>query len=252
MNTLSLILASTFLVSLVSFVGALILYLSDKFLNKILVVLISLSAGALMGDAFFHLIPESLKLIGFDERLILFSFLYVVLGFCMLFILEQFIQWHHHHSVEHPEIKPFSYLILVSDGLHNFIDGLIIAASFGVNVSVGVATTIAVMAHEIPQELGDFGILIYAGFKKGKALFLNFLSAVSAVLGGIVGFFILEKIDSSIVFLLPIAAGSFIYIAAADLVPELKAKTSVRDSLLSFIIFLFGIGLMLALRLFFE
>ncbi len=252
MNTLSLILESTFLVSLVSFVGALILYLSDKFLNKILVVLISLSAGALMGDAFFHLIPESLKLIGFDERLILFSFLYVVLGFCMLFILEQFIQWHHHHSVEHPEIKPFSYLILVSDGLHNFIDGLIIAASFGVNVSVGVATTIAVMAHEIPQELGDFGILIYAGFKKGKALFLNFLSAVSAVLGGIVGFFILEKIDSSIVFLLPIAAGSFIYIAAADLVPELKAKTSVRDSLLSFIIFLFGIGLMLALRLFFE
>ena len=250
MNILPFILASTFLVSLISFVGALILYLNEKVLNKFLMILVSLSAGALMGDAFFHLIPESLKLVGFDERLILFSFLYVILGFCMLFILEQFIQWHHHHSIEHPEIKPFSYLILVSDGLHNFIDGLIIAASFGVSVTVGVATTIAVMAHEIPQELGDFGILIYAGFKKGKALFLNFLSAVSAVLGGMVGFFVLEKIDSSTAFLLPIAAGSFIYIAAADLVPELKAKTSIKDSLSHFAIFLLGIGLMLALRLF--
>src|SRR3989338_5581638 len=250
MNTLSYILISTLLVSLVSFVGALMLYLSGRVLNKILITLVSLSAGALLGDAFFHLIPESLELVGFDENRILFSFLYLVLGFCVFFVLEQFIHWHHHHHDSHPEIHPFSYLILLSDGVHNFIDGLIIAASFGANVSVGIATTLAVILHEVPQELGDFVSLLYAHFKKERALLLNFLSAVVAVLGGIIGFLVLEKVESSIAVLLPIAAGSFIYIAASDLIPEIKEKTKVP--FINFIVFLLGIGALLSLRLLFE
>ena len=252
MDTLFYILASTIIVSLISFIGALMLYLNDKFLQKILVILISLSAGALIGDAFFHLIPESLELTGFDENLMFFSFLYLILGFCIFFVLEQFIHWHHHHKGEHSEVRPFSYLILLSDGVHNFIDGLIIATSFGVNPTVGIATTIAVIVHEIPQELGDFGALVYSGFKKGRALFLNFISAIFAVLGGLIGFFILEKVESSIVFLLPMAAGSFIYIAASDLIPEIKEKVSFRESLTHFIFFLIGIGAMILLKFLFE
>jgi len=193
------IIIATFLISLIAFTGALILFLKDKLLDRILLVLVSFSAGALMGGAFFHLIPEALEEVGLENSLNVF--LCVILGFCTFFILENFIKWHHHHAREHPKIMPFSYLILVSDAVHNFIDGLIIAASFAASFSVGVITTLVVAFHEIPQEIGDFGVLIYGGIKKIKALFLNFLSAISVVFGGIVGYFISEKIESSIFFL---------------------------------------------------
>ena len=144
---------------------------------------------------------------------------------------------------------PFSYLILVSDGIHNFIDGLIIAASFVVSFPIGIATTLAVVLHEIPQEIGDFGVLIYGGIKKVRALFLNFLSAIFAIFGGFLGFLLSEKIGESIVFLLPFAAGTFIYIASSDLLPEIKHKESLKKSLIHFFVFLLGIILMLLLKL---
>ncbi len=246
--TLVYILIATFLVSIISFIGALTLFLKEKLLNKILLILVAFSAGALIGGAFLHLIPEAIEEAGLDEGGILKIFLYLLLGFCIFFVLEQFINWHHHHAASHPEITSFSYLILVSDGVHNFIDGFIIAASFVIALPVGIVTVLAVALHEIPQELGDFGVLIYGGFKKSKALFLNFLTGLIAVFGGIAGFFLSERIGDSIVFLLPFAAGNFIYIACSDLIPEIKNKETSKKSLLYFFVFLLGISLMLLLR----
>ncbi len=250
MVILGYILISTFLISLIAFIGALTLFLKEKLLNKVLLILVAFSAGALIGGAFLHLIPETIIKVGLDEISLLKVFLYLLLGFCIFFILEQFIRWHHHHATCHPEIMPFSYLILISDGIHNFIDGLIIAASFVIAFPVGLITTLAVALHEIPQEIGDYGVLIYGGFKKIKALFLNFLSAITVVFGGIVGFLLSEKIGESVVFLLPFAAGNFIYIAASDLIPEIKHRTSLKKSLIHFFVFLLGIALMLLIKLF--
>jgi zinc and cadmium transporter len=145
---------------------------------------------------------------------------------------------------------PFSYLILISDSIHNFIDGLIIAASFVVSFPIGIVTALAVALHEIPQEIGDFGVLVYGGFKRVKALFLNFLSAITVIFGGLFGFLLSEKIGQSIIFLLPFAAGNFIYIASSDLIPEIKLKVSFKKSLIHFFIFLLGIITMLLIRLF--
>lgn len=247
MNILFYIIISTFLISLISFVGAAILFLKKELLDKVLLILVAFSAGALMGGAFFHLIPEAIEKAGIGELLNIF--LYLIFGFCLFFILENFIRWHHHHAKDHPEIMPFSYLVLISDGVHNFIDGLIIAASFIVAVPIGIATALAVALHEIPQEIGDYGILVYGGIKRTKALFLNFLSALTVVFGGLVGFLLYEKIGGSIVFLLPFAAGNFIYIACSDLIPEIKHKTSTKKSIVHFFVFLFGIALMLLIKL---
>lgn len=249
MDILFYILVSTFLISLISFVGAITLFLKEKILNKILLILVAFSAGALIGGAFLHLIPEAIEKVGIDEAALMNLFFYLIFGFCAFFILENFIRWHHHHTMEHPEIMPFSYLILVSDSIHNFIDGLIIAASFVVGFPVGVVTALAVALHEIPQELGDFGVLVYGGIKKARALFLNFLSAIFAIFGGITGFLLSEKIGESIIFLLPFAAGTFIYIASSDLLPEIKHKESLKKSLVHFFVFLLGIILMLLMKL---
>ncbi len=252
MNTLLYILISTFLISLISFIGALTFYLKKQSFDKVLLILVAFSAGALIGGAFFHLIPEAIQEVGLEDTALLKIFLYLLLGFCTFFILEEFVSWHHHHSREHPEILPFSYLILIGDGVHNFIDGLIIAASFMVSFPVGIVTALTVAFHEIPQEIGDFAVLVYCGFKKSKALFLNFLSALMAILGGLAGFLLSEKIGHSIVFLLPFAAGNFIYIAASDLIPEIKQKLSIKKSLTYFIVFLFGIMVMLLTKLLFK
>ncbi|UCG95501.1 MAG: ZIP family metal transporter, partial [archaeon] len=164
------------------------------------------------------------------------------------FVLEQFIHWHHCHKVRH-ELKAFSYLKLIGDGVHNFIDGLIIAGSFLVNVNLGIVTTLAVAMHEIPQEVGDFGVLVYGGMKKMRALEFNFLMATTAILGGVLGFFLSGFIGGSTVFLLPFAAGNFIYIASSDLIPEIKNKESLKKSLLHFLVFVLGILFMLLIKM---
>lgn len=174
------ILISVIIVSAVSLIGVFTLAMNDKFLNKAMLFLVSFAAGTLLGDALIHLLPEAYSSGN------VFASAYVLLGIIFFFALEKIIKWRHCHEAgcpEHSHVLP--YVILIGDGLHNFIDGMIIAASFLVNVPVGIATTIAVIFHEIPQEIGDFGSLVYGGFSKKKALIYNFLSALTAVLGAI-------------------------------------------------------------------
>ena len=238
------ILAATFVISLIAFAGVLTLVLKKELLNKALLVLVALSTGALLGGAFLHLLPEAVA----EKDGNLAIFLYLLLGFSIFFVLEQFLLWRHEHTAS-PKAKPFSYLILVSDAVHNFIDGLVIAASFVTSFPLGVATTLAVALHEIPQELGDFAVLVYGGFGTGRALFFNFLSALTAILGGMVGYMASSVLHTSVTYLLPFAAGNFIYIAAADLIPEIKHHLSLRRSVVHFVAFLFGIAIMLAVKL---
>ncbi|MFC1870080.1 ZIP family metal transporter [Chloroflexota bacterium] len=240
---LTQIIVATFVISLIAFVGVLTLLLREEWLKKALLVLVALSSGALLGGAFLHLIPEAVSELGANLNI----FLYLLLGFCLFFVLEQFLHWRHQHDETHG-VKPFTYLILVSDSVHNFIDGLVIAASFVVSYPVGIATSLAVALHEIPQELGDFGVLVYGGFGKSRALIFNYISALTAIAGGIIGYFVSSVMQASIVYLLPFAAGNFIYIAAADLIPEIKHSVSLRRSLIHFCVFLAGIGVMLIVK----
>jgi len=243
LNTLLEILAATLIISLIAFVGIFTLVLKRELLNKALLVLVALSTGALLGGAFLHLLPEAI--IRKDADLSIF--LYLLLGFSIFFVLEQFLQWRHQHTAA-PNIKPFSYLILVSDAVHNFIDGLIIAASFAISLPLGISTTLAVGLHEIPQELGDFAVLVYGGFGTRKALFFNFITALTAILGGLAGYLASSIMQSSMIYLLPFAAGNFIYIAAADLIPEIKHHTGLGRSILHFTVFLIGIAIMLLVK----
>lgn len=231
------ILLACFLVSLISFVGVLVLGVKESFLNKILLFLVALSAGALIGGAFLHLIPEAQEIEG--------VFLYVIGGFFLFFIIEKVLHWRHCHKGK-CEIHTFAYMNLLGDFFHNFLDGLIIAASFIVDFRLGIVTTLAIAIHEIPQEIGDFGVLLYGGMKKKKAIFLNFLFALTAVLGGLVGY-LLSFTSLNLSFIIPIAAGGFIYIAASDLIPEIR-KDNTLLSIGHIIIFLLGIGIMWLLK----
>lgn len=239
------IIITTFLITLIAFVGIFTLALKEKLFNKILLVLVSLSAGALMGGAFLHLLPEAVEK---AEGTNIDIFLYVLVGFVLFFLIEKVFHWRHCHKGK-CEVHTFHYMNLFGDTIHNFIDGLIIAASFVVSTPLGITTTIAIAAHEIPQEIGDFGVLIYGGFKKKKAIVLNYLVALSIVVGGIVGYFISETVDKAAMYLLPFAAGGFIYIAATDLVPEIKKELNIKKSLATIIVFLVGIFIMLATKI---
>ncbi len=244
MHILVAILGSVFVVSVISLVGILALALKEKMLEKVLFVLIALAAGTLLGAAFLDLIPEAIEEGG--EGVLL----YVLSGVVVFFILERFVFWHHCHK-EKCNIHAFSYLNLVGDGVHNFIDGMVIAAAYLTAVPVGVIATIAIIAHEIPQEIGDFGILVYGGFSRVKALFCNFLSAMTAFAGAILMYFSSSYIESSVSFLLAFAAGGFIYIATADLMPELKKEMDIKRSFIQLTLLIMGIGVIwIVIRLF--
>ena len=241
--TLIQILVATLIISLISLVGVLPLSLKESWLTKSLSSLVALAAGALLGAAFLHLIPEALEQAGTHLNI----FLYLLLGLVFFFILEQFLHWQHQHNTTQ-KIQPFSYLILISDGLHNFLDGLVIAASFMVSFPAGIATTLAVALHEIPQELGDFAILVYGGFSKRQALTFNYLSGITAIAGGVTGFFAFSLMQTTSVYLMLFASGSFIYIAAADLIPAIRRETNLRASILHLLVFLAGIIIMLLIK----
>jgi len=245
MNYIIAITASI-VVSLISFVGAITLLMNEKVLNKVLVVLISFSAGVLIGGAFLHLIPEAIEHRG--EKINVF--VYVIFGFVLFFILEKYLYWRHCHKGELCEIHthPVVYLNLLGDGLHNFVDGVIIGSSFYVDIKIGIISTLMIILHEIPQELGDFGVLLYGGLTKFKALFYNFLSALAAVVGTVVGFFVSQNVHNVVVYLLPIAAGGFIYIAASDLVPAIQKQKELKSANISLVCFVFGITLMYVLK----
>lgn len=235
------------MVSLISFVGAATLAMSEKFLKKILLVLVGLAAGALIGGAFLHMLPKSLE--GFTGN-IDDLFIVLIMGFVLFFTLEKLL-WRHCHE-KTCTIHTFAYLNLVGDGVHNFIDGLIIAAGFIVGgVSLGLITTLAVAAHEIPQEIGDFGVIVYGGFKPKKALLLNFATALTAIGGGIFGFYLFPYIGGAQQFFLPFAAGGFLYIAASDLVPELHREPNTIRGAASFGSFLVGVFMMWGIKLMF-
>lgn len=247
MNPLLWIILSTFMISLISLIGCLVLVIKEDYMNKILLILVALSAGGLMGGAFLHLLPEAISEVGSSPSATFNLFTYLIIGFCTFLIMEQFIEWYHEHYNIHKK-KPVSYLVLFSDLIHNFIDGLVVSGAFMIGIDLGLATTLAIILHEIPQELGDFAILIYGGFKKKSALLWNYTSGVTSILGGVVGYYLSTMISDLAILLLSFAAGNFIYIAASDLIPEIKHSIGVGRSLIHFGTFLIGILLMFLIK----
>jgi len=241
MADILVILASVTVVSLVSFIGIIFVGSKEAFIERVLMVLVGFSSGSLVGAAFIDLLPEALKEIG--EAI----FYYAIIGIVFFFAMEKFLYWRHCHDGK-CEVHMFAYLNLIGDGVHNFIDGITIAASFLISYSLGFAVTFAVVFHEIPQELGDFGVLIYGGFGKRKALTYNFISALSAVAGSLVTYYLASSFQGLAHILVPFAAGGFIYIAATDLMPELHKRTRGKESLIQLLTILIGIGLMYALK----
>lgn len=243
---------SVILVSLISLIGVFVLGFNQNFLKKITFFLVSLSVGALFGDALIHLIPETFK--GIKNPAL--ASLFILTGIIFFFILEKFIRWHHSHGhdckddncrVREKRSHPVGILILASDSIHNMIDGIIIGVSYLISIEIGIATTIAIILHEIPQEIGDFAILLHSGYSKIKAILFNFLSSLSAVLGTAIVFMFGQSIDSYTSALTAFAAGGFIYIAGSDLVPELHKTSKMKQSLLQFIAIIIGIAIMFAL-----
>jgi zinc and cadmium transporter len=247
MNVLSYSIIATVIVSLISFVGVLSLLLKDKILNKIVFFLVAISAGSLMGGAFIHLIPEAIESAE-DGQSVEKIMIAVLVGFAMFFILERVLHWHHCHKHGGDcSVHPFAYLNLIGDGLHNFIDGLVIFAAFSLSFELGMVTTIGVILHEIPQEISDFGVLIYGGFTRAKALIFNFLSGILAIAGALCGFALINIVNTSqnmMSLLVGLTAGGFIYIAASDLIPELHKESKFYKSLIAFGCFFAGVGLM--------
>lgn len=226
--------------------GIAFLSISEERLKQIIFVMVSLAVGSLFGDAFIHLLPESFE--KFEAKVE--ASLYVLTGIFLFFILEKFLLWRHQHTLEASHaIHPVGYMNLFADGVHNFIDGTIIGASYLISLPVGVATTLAVIFHEIPHELGNFFVLLYAGFTKTRALFFNFLTGLFAILGTLVALLVGSRVEHFSLLMLPLAAGGFIYIAGSDLVPELNKEVEPSKSLIQLIAIATGVGLMLLLTL---
>lgn len=240
-------LSSVLIVSLISFIGLLTISMKEDKLKRILLYMVSFSVGGLLGDAFIHILPEAIEL---NTGMTLSVF--ILSGILLSFVVEKFIHWRHCHiptSRMHPH--PFALMNLVGDAVHNFIDGLIIGASYLTSFQIGFATTMAVILHEIPQEIGDFGVLMHGGFARKRALLMNFFTALTAVLGTVVSLALFSFIDGLTAFLLPFTIGSFIYIASSDLIPELHKETDPRKSLIELLMIVAGISVM-TLILFLE
>ena len=238
-NVLFAIIAANLLVSSGSLVGVLTIPIQPKTLNKFLLPLVSLSAGTMLGAAFLHLLPESLETL--DAHLAL----ELALGsFLAFFLLERALHWRHCHDEAHLAKHTLGVMNLVGDSIHNFIDGLLIAASFAADPSLGIVSVLAIALHEIPQEIGDFGVLLHSGFSRSRALIANVAVSLTAIVGGIVGYVGSSASTLFASYLIPIAAGGFIYIAATDLIPELKEGKSRRKILANIVTFLVGIALM--------
>jgi zinc and cadmium transporter len=244
MAVLAWIILSGLLMSAISAVGIITLLLKETTLKRITLPLVAFSAGSLLGGAFLHMIPESVE--GSHSKNAVY--LWILVGFSTFFVLEQFMHWHHCHR-EYSDCvkKPVGYFILFGDGIHNFTDGLAVATAFMVDIRLGITTWIAVAAHEIPQELSDFVVLIHSGWSKSRALLMNWVSALTFLLGSLLAYTASFKFDIS--FLLPFAAGNFIYIAASDMVPEVNKHRSLVTSFIHFGSLMIGILLLLFLKL---
>jgi zinc and cadmium transporter len=233
-------------VSLVSFVGVIAISITGRRLQSMLFVLVSLAAGAMFGDAFIHLLPESFEKSDAKTEISML----VLAGVFLFFILEKFLRWRHEHTLEADgSVHPLGYMNLFADGLHNLIDGVLIGASYLAGVQVGVATTIAVILHEIPQEIGDFGVLLHAGFSKKRAVLFNLLSASLAIAGALIALLAGSNTAGFTDLILPVAGGAFIYIAGSDLLPELQKEIGIYKSIVQLCAMAAGAGLMMILTL---
>lgn len=232
-------------VSLLALVGIVTVAMGRRKLDRVLPYLVSFSAGTLLGDAFLHLIPEIVVTHGFDAE----TGLIVLSGIVLAFVLEKYISWHHDHYPHAKQAQPLSYMILFGDSIHNTLDGIIIAASYLASIPLGLATTAAIATHEIPQEIGDFGVLVYGGMPHGRAVAYNFFTALAAFAGATAVLVLAEYSGAFTQYLLPVAAGNFVYIAASDLLPELVDETDVYRSTVQLLTFLGGIAVLGSLTL---
>ncbi|MCF7871444.1 ZIP family metal transporter [Candidatus Woesearchaeota archaeon] len=249
MNVLYPLLA-TISVSLISVLVAIPFLVKKSISKKVLLFLLSLSVGVLLSTVFINFLPEAIS-----DKYTLGLAIYVLLGFFMMFVIEKFVHAHHDKKCErnasgHSHAYNLAPINLIGDGIHNFLDGLVIAGSFAFNASVGIAATISILFHEIPQEIADFGVLLYSGMSKKKALLFNFLSALSAILGTVVGIFLVTKLEGFTQFILPFAAGNFLYIASANLLPELHRHCKLKDTFIHLLAIFAGICIIILITLF--
>jgi zinc and cadmium transporter len=241
---------SVIIISLISVIVVIPLLIKKKISDGILLFLLSISVGVLLSTVFMDFLPESVSH-GYTLGLAL----YVLLGFLVMFVLEKFVHFHHgkkcgEKDCGHGHAYNLAPINLIGDGIHNFIDGLVIAGSYAINITLGITATISIIFHEIPQEIADFGVLLYSGMSKKKALLFNFLSAATAILGTIVGLFLVGKLSGFVNFIIPFAAGNFIYIAASNLVPQLHRQCKIKDTLLHVFAILLGIGIIILVTLY--
>lgn len=232
--------------SMIALIGGITFFIHEQKIKKVMLPLVALAAGSMIGGAFLHMIPKSVtwfqknahqSVLGADA-----VYIWVLLGFTTFFALEQFLHWHHCGRAESECKKPLTYLVLIGDGLHNFIGGLAVAGTFIIDVRLGFMAFLAAAAHELPQELGDFAVLVNGGWKKSQALLFNFLSSLTFLLGGLVAYLASFSVD--IAFLIPFAAGNFLYIGATDLVPEVNKHSNIKNNIVHFMMFVLGVFLM--------
>ncbi|MDO9049146.1 MAG: ZIP family metal transporter [Methylobacter sp.] len=235
---------ASFLVSLTSMSGMFALWIEPERLKRLIPYLVALAVGVLLGDAFIHLIPDAVQRQGSISMVCLMA----LLGMFLFFVLEKLVRWRHDHHINLPsqqnDIRPIAKMNLMGDAVHNFVDGILIGGSFWVDPVLGFTTTLAIIAHEIPQEIGDVGALVYGGYSPAKAVLYNFYCSLTVVIGAVFALFFSQVAESSLVFLLPIAAGGFIYIAATDMIPALHEHSTIANLVGQTIIFGLGIGFM--------
>jgi len=235
-------LASVIVVSAISLIGLAVVAIQPQRLRRALFALVSLAAGSMFGDVFIHLLPESYA----QSEAHVATALTVLAGIFGFFSLEKFLRWRHEHLIDaHVHVQPVGYLNLVADGVHNLIDGMLIGAAYVASVPIGIATTLAVILHEIPQEIGDFGVLLQAGLSTRKALVFNVLSASLAIVGALITLVASSTTAQFVAVMLPLTAGSFIYMAGADLLPELHKELTPAKSIIQLIAMAIGTGVML-------
>jgi zinc and cadmium transporter len=221
-------------------------------LGRLVKHLVSLSTGVLLGTALLHVLPEAFEGQAGAHEL----FLTLLGGLMFFFLLEKAELYrhthhhegdghHHHHHFDHEQAGRGGLSVLVGDSIHNFCDGVIIAAAFLADTHLGVATSLAIIAHEIPQEVGDYIVLLNAGFSRARALVYNAISGLSAVLGGVLGYFVVGAWESLFPYLLVVASSSFIYVAVADLIPQLQRRLPWRDTLAQLAWLAAGLGLVM-------
>lgn len=242
MGTLGWIIASGLMMSAISLLGAGTMALREQTRERLILPLVAFSAGSLMGGAILHMIPEAVERSPGDQSV----YLWVLAGFSSFFALEQFLHWQHWHGEASDGARPLSHLMALGDGLHNFLGGVAVAGAFIVDISLGITTWIVAAAHEVPQELGKYGVLLHGGWSRSRALLIGMISSLTFLVGGIFAYAI--SVQSDVSFLVPFAAGNFLYIAASDLVPEVNKHHRISINALHFAAFAGGIALLVAIK----